>query len=159
MSDSEASVAPTDVQESATRETGVRSNAPSAFTTLKALNQYIRSAKPRELAGSLLGNEPESDQLSSARRFKLAWGRGLLDDQLTLAASRKPANAGPLNSHALVLQSLALMQQLSPDYLRRLLVHVESLQWLEQASDTYCREEQGASKTKKAKGGRRKKSA
>jgi hypothetical protein len=53
---------------------------------------------------------------------------------------RKPANAGPLNSHALVLQTLSLMRDLSPDYLRRFVAGVEALQWLERASEQLPRE-------------------
>jgi Protein of unknown function (DUF2894) len=51
------------------------------------------------------------------------------------ALARKPAQAGPLNSHVLVLQALELMRELSPDYLRHFLAHVESLQWLERSRD------------------------
>ena len=43
------------------------------------------------------------------------------------AVSRKPANAGPLNSHLLVLHSLGMLGELSDAYLRRFLVQVESL--------------------------------
>jgi hypothetical protein len=35
-----------------------------------------------------------------------------------------------------VLRTLGLLRDLSPDYLRRFLSHVETLQWLEQASQT-----------------------
>jgi hypothetical protein len=50
------------------------------------------------------------------------------------AAARAPDNAGPLNSHRLVLRSLALMQAASPHYLRRFLSQVDTLLWLEWAS-------------------------
>ncbi|QJW85699.1 DUF2894 domain-containing protein [Ramlibacter terrae] len=50
------------------------------------------------------------------------------------AVARRPAQAGPLNSHVLVLQTLGMMRELSPDYLRRFIEHVETLQWLEQAA-------------------------
>ena len=45
--------------------------------------------------------------------------------------SRTPDNAGPLNSHALVLRSLALMRELSPDYLQRFLAQLDTWMWLE----------------------------
>ncbi len=35
-----------------------------------------------------------------------------------------------------MLRTLGLLRDLSPDYLRRFLSHVETLQWLEQASQT-----------------------
>ena len=74
-----------------------------------------------------------------ARRFRQAWTRRRSLEQVQRAVARAPANAGPLNSHALVLQSLELMRELSPDYLRRFLVHVEALQWLDAARQAYPR--------------------
>ncbi|HSW05521.1 DUF2894 domain-containing protein, partial [Aquabacterium sp.] len=37
-------------------------------------------------------------------------------------------------SHALVLRSLTLMRELSPDYLSRFMSHIDALLWLEQAN-------------------------
>jgi hypothetical protein len=104
----------------------VAAGAPIAATCLPLaqLNAHIRRA------GEADGT---SDELPSVRRFRRAWSAGRVQDQLELAVSRKPANAGPLNSHALVLESLALMEQLSPAYLGRFMAQVEALQWLEQA--------------------------
>jgi hypothetical protein len=70
------------------------------------------------------------------RRFREAWSRIAAEDQVTQAVERGPANAGPLNSHMLVLRTLSLLRDLSPDYLRRFLSQMETLQWLEQASQT-----------------------
>ena len=58
----------------------------------------------------------------------------LAEDQ---AMVRGPENAGPLNPHMLVLRSLALMRQLSPDYLQRFLSHVDSLLWLDQENQKH----------------------
>jgi Protein of unknown function (DUF2894) len=85
----------------------------------------------------MLGETQDQDELASARRFMRAWDTSRTQEQVEQAVTRKPLNAGPLNSHVLVLQSLGLMRGLSPDYLRRFLVHVESLQWLDKASATY----------------------
>ena len=91
---------------------------------LAQLNQSIR-------------DEPRPDELASVRRFRRAWSSNHIHDKVEQAVSRKPANAGPLNSHLLVLHSLAMLGELSDDYLRRFLVQVESLQWLDQASEKY----------------------
>jgi hypothetical protein len=56
------------------------------------------------------------------------------ENQVDQAVVRGPVNAGPLNSHMLVLRSLALMRKLSPHYLQRFLSHADTLLWLEQAS-------------------------
>lgn len=101
---------------------------------LVQLNRSIRSARPAD-AAALHGESQQPDELASVRRFRRAWSASRSQQQVAQAALRKPANAGPLNSHALVLDSLELMRELSPDYLRRFLLHVESLQWLEQARE------------------------
>lgn len=106
--------------------------AAAGSELLAQLNRSIRSARPADVA-ALPGESQQPDELASVRRFRRAWSASRSQQQLAQAALRKPANAGPLNSHALVLDSLELMRELSPDYLRRFLLHVESLQWLEQA--------------------------
>ncbi|MBS3995867.1 MAG: DUF2894 domain-containing protein, partial [Hydrogenophaga sp.] len=73
------------------------------------------------------------DELLSARRFRETWSRMAAEEQVVRAVGRGPENAGPLNSHQLVLRTLALMRELSPDYLRRFLAHTDALLWLEQA--------------------------
>lgn len=77
------------------------------------------------------------DELASLRRFRRAWSASRTRDQVVQAVSRKPANAGPLNSHALVLESLDRMNAIAPDYLRRFVLQVEALQWLERAREKY----------------------
>lgn len=98
---------------------------------LAELNAYIRAASPGHEEGAA---RPE---LASVRRFRSAWSSRRAQDRLAQASTRRPANAGPLNSHALVLDSLALMREVSPDYLQRFLAQVESLQWLERAAAQY----------------------
>lgn len=93
---------------------------------LAQLNAYIRSASP--------GAKDGGHELASARRFREAWSLLQAENKLDLASLRRPANAGPLNSHALVLESLERVHALSPAYLRRLLAQVDTLQWLEQAA-------------------------
>lgn len=73
-------------------------------------------------------------ELNSVRRFRETWSRICAEDQVDLAVERGPENAGPLNSHMLVLRSLALMRELSPHYLRRFMAHADALLWIEQAS-------------------------
>jgi hypothetical protein len=123
-----------------------RLGAQSAFNRpgapLAQLNQYIQSVKqdgidhrPRSGLGSSLVSDMEaSSEMASVRRFREAWSRIAAEDQVDQAVGRGPVNAGPLNSHMLVLRSLALMRKLSPDYLRRFLSHVDTLLWLDQAN-------------------------
>jgi hypothetical protein len=102
---------------------------------LAQLNDYIRRASAAGREAPAPGETQERDELASVRRFRQTWSGIRTRDQVEQAAARKPANAGPLNSHSLVLDSLALMQELSPAYLRRFLLHVESLQWLARAGE------------------------
>jgi hypothetical protein len=102
------------------------------------LNQYIHAALPT-CAVAEPDEKHEFNELASVRRFRRAWSSYHIHDKVEQAASRMPANAGPLNSHLLVLRSLAMLGELSDDYLRRFLVQVESLQWLDQASEKYSR--------------------
>ncbi len=123
--------------------------------TLAELNAYIRRVTASRLEPGALSETGAPDELASVRRFRQSWDRNRTLDQLQHAVSRTPANAGPLNSHALVLRSLERMGELSPDYLRRFIVQVETLQWLERATEQYPRERIG--EAKKVARGRRKK--
>ncbi|HSV77943.1 MAG TPA: DUF2894 domain-containing protein, partial [Ramlibacter sp.] len=108
--------------------------AEAGCAPLAQLNAHIRVAVAARLATIAPGEPQEPEELASVRRFRRAWSSSRTQDRVAQAAARKPANAGPLNSHALVLDSLALMRELSPDYLRRFVAHVEALQWLEEAN-------------------------
>jgi hypothetical protein len=109
---------------------------PGAATPLADLNHYLRSAS-RAAAGASPHALPGDDasELRSLRDFRETWSRIAAVDQVDAAVTRGPENAGPLNSHSLVLRSLALMRSLSPDYLRRFLSQMETLMALEQATE------------------------
>jgi len=135
----------------AVRRTGT-SAAVCQCKPLAELNAYLR-----QLAAARMGASDGADpsELASVRRFRQAWDRQRTLEQLQQAVSRTPANAGPLNSHALVLRSLELMAALSPDYLRHFMVHAEALQWLERATEQSARDR--APDRKKPNRARRKK--
>lgn len=85
---------------------------------------------------SALAAPARSPELSSVLRFRDSWARTQAVDRVAQALARKPRNAGPLNSHALVLQTFSLLQAASPAYLRRVVDVVETLHWLERAAET-----------------------
>ena len=58
-----------------------------------------------------------------------------VEQQLAEALAQAPENAGPLNSHLLALQSLKLMRDVSPGYLKRFVSYVDALLWLDQADN------------------------
>ena len=116
---------------------------------ISELNAYIRGTVEARRAALDAGEAGHPDELFNARAFRQSWERGRALDRFEQAIARTPANAGPLNSHALVLRSLGLMRELSTDYLRRFLVQAETLQWLEKAREKYPREEAKAGKAAK----------
>lgn len=74
---------------------------------------------------------PRRPELKATQRFRETWARVAADRQVAQAFTRAPDNAGPLNSHLLVLRSLGVMRELSPGYLRRFMNHLDALQWLD----------------------------
>lgn len=104
------------------------------FVSLAELNRYIQSRTREGVERGLDGDGENRSEMKSVRHFRQAWSRICAEDQVEQAVEQGPENAGPLNSHMLVLRSLALMRQLSPDYLQRFLSHVDSLLWLDQVN-------------------------
>jgi Protein of unknown function (DUF2894) len=100
---------------------------PVPEAPLAVLNRYIRDvtgvAREDADAAPLAATGELWPELKNAQRFKEAWSR----------IDRGPEGAGPLNGHKLMLRSLTLMRELSPDYLRHFLSHAESLLWLDRA--------------------------
>lgn len=136
-----------------------RTSAQRPAAPLAQLNRYIQTVTHGATQKGTDGGPASSGQaarpeLKSAYRFREAWSRMCAEDQVDLAVGRGPENAGPLNSHMLVLRSLALMRSLSPDYLRRFLSQVDALLWLEQANN---KNRQMAAKPRPARPGRAKK--
>ena len=118
-----------------------RSAPEQPRTPLNQLNLRFAQVKHKDNhagMGSALGTRDEAaSEMKSVRRFRDAWSRMSAQQQVTQAVGLGPDQAGPLNSHMLVLRSLELMRSLSPDYLRRFLSHVDSLQWLDLANTQY----------------------
>lgn len=73
-------------------------------------------------------------ELKALRYFRDTWSKLSVDQQLTQALAAGPDNAGPLNSHLLVLNTLTRLRELSPDYLIRLMSQLDALLWLDQAA-------------------------
>jgi hypothetical protein len=56
-----------------------------------------------------------------------------VDKQVSQALRQAPQNAGPINSHMLMLRSLELLRELSPAYLQRFMTYADTLMVLEHA--------------------------
>jgi len=67
-------------------------------------------------------------------QFRQQLGKISVQKQVTQAIAQAPQNAGPINSHMLVLRSLGMMRDLSPDYLNRFMAYVDTLFFLDAAA-------------------------
>ncbi len=111
-----------------------------------------RSAAPED-AVLPTGDDGARGELRSLRLLRNTWAQRAADRQASQAIAGAPANAGPLNSHMLVLRSLAAMRDLSPDYLNRFVSYADTLLRLDQAGRQGRRGARGGPPT--ASGGRR----
>lgn len=82
--------------------------------------------------GGAQGETGPRSELKIIRNFRHTWAKLSVDKQVTQALKKAPENAGPINSHMLVLRSLAMMRDISPDYLNRFMLYTDSLLCLDQ---------------------------
>ncbi len=109
--------------ENATQDTPTPTpHADSRCETLGDLVRYLAQHAPAAA----------SAELKSVHYFRDTWSRLSAEKQLTQALVQAPKNAGPINSHVVVLRSLALMRDTSPDYLNRFMSYVDTLLCLDQ---------------------------
>ena len=100
---------------------------------LAELARHIAQYSHERDETGLAENPGPHPELKAIRNFRDIWSTLSVDKQVRQAIEQAPENAGPLNSHGLVLQSLALMRDISPDYLKRFMSYADSLLWLDQA--------------------------
>lgn len=72
-------------------------------------------------------------EMKSVRHFRNTWSKLSAQKQVSQALGQAPKNAGPINSHMLVLRSLKLMRDISPDYLNRFMSYADTLLCLDTA--------------------------
>jgi hypothetical protein len=101
---------------------------PSPMATLL---QDIRQKNASQVSGQTTGSQEAENPRIQA--FKKQLNKISVQKQVTQAMAQAPQNAGPINSHMLVLRSLGLMRDISPDYLNRFMAHVDTLLYLEEA--------------------------
>lgn len=104
-------------------------------TSLADLTRHIEQQSPDNADACQAEDAGSRRELKAIRSFRNTWSKLSVDRQVTQAIAQAPENAGPLNSHMLVLRSLALMRDISPDYLSRFMSYAETLLWLDQADE------------------------
>lgn len=123
--------------EIAQRESAVVSHqAASAHSTgLTLLGQLLGSMAqhtPALESSSWTAASASRTELKSVRNFRSTWSKLSAQKQVSQALGQAPKNAGPINSHMLVLRSLELMRDISPDYLNRFMSYADTLLCLDQ---------------------------
>lgn len=108
---------------------------PIPPSALGKLTQYIaeQSADATTPHAEVINGLGQPPELKTSRVFRNTWSKLSVDRQVAQALDQAPKNAGPINSHMLVLQALTLMRDLSPDYLNRFTSYVDTLLALDQA--------------------------
>jgi hypothetical protein len=72
-------------------------------------------------------------ETSRVQQFRQQLRHISVHKQVSQAIAQGPSNAGPINSHMLVLRALGLMRERSPAYLDRFMSHLDTLLCLEEA--------------------------
>jgi hypothetical protein len=98
----------------------------------RSIAQHSPEYVDADLDDSVERNVALRPELKTLRHFRNTWSKLSVDKQLTQALDQAPRNAGPVNSHMLVLRSLALMRDISPDYLNRFMSYADTLLCLDQ---------------------------
>ena len=107
---------------------------PAAAITPSPMTLLLQemAPPPATLSGkaSFLETHRESPRV---QQFRKQLRKISVQKQVSHAIAQAPQNAGPINSHILVLRALGLMRELSPDYLQRFVAYVNTLMVLENA--------------------------
>ncbi len=119
-----------ELKQSATNGT---SAAPAATPgPLHTLVQQLAQHIPDHGGAQVTEPPGARTELKSVRYFRGTWSRLSADRQVTHALNQAPKNAGPINSHMVVLRSLALMRDIAPDYLNHFMTYVDTLLCLDE---------------------------
>jgi hypothetical protein len=105
-------------------------HAPQA--SLGELTRAMAQHQPAPVVDHFDGHVGLRPELKTMRHFRNTWSKLSVDKRVVQALDQAPKNAGPINSHMLVLRSLAMMRDISPDYLNRFTSYVDTLLCLEQ---------------------------
>lgn len=91
------------------------------------------SRVPSAATGVTEGEHRPMRVLKARHYFRRTWLRLSVEQRLALALRQAPQDAGPLNAHHLLLQTLLRLRQLAPHYLHGMLNYSDVLLVLEQS--------------------------
>lgn len=118
---------------------------------LADLLRYIAQRNAQAFNSDPTQTAEDPTELKSLRYFRDTWSKLSTDQTVAQALTTAPENAGPLNSHALILQSLQLMRDTSPDYLKHFMSYANALLWLERASISNATARKNAARNESSK--------
>jgi hypothetical protein len=99
---------------------------------VRRLEQHAAQTPDAQPQGPGQAHAGSRAELKTIRNFRNVWSKLSADKRVTQALEQAPADAGPINSHMLVLRSLAMMRDISPDYLNRFMSYADALLCLDQ---------------------------
>jgi hypothetical protein len=105
-----------------------RADRPS----LGALTRHMARRSASNTSAGLHGAAGLGAELQTTQFFRDTWSKLSVGKRVIQELAQAPKNAGPINSHSLVLRSLATLHTLSPDYLSRFTSYVDTLLSLDQ---------------------------
>ena len=114
---------------------GAAQQAPSPLAALlsdMALHAPVVQGGLTAPPGPALKTTAWRAESPKVQQFKKQLSQISVQKQVRQAIAQAPQNAGPINSHMLVLRSLGLMRDASADYLSRFMAHVDTLMCLEE---------------------------
>ena len=98
--------------------------SPAQPSPMATLLQDMQAQSAPQASGKTAGWPAENPRI---QQFRKQLSQISVQKQVTQAIAQAPQNAGPINSHMLVLRSLGLMRDISPDYLNRFMGYVDTL--------------------------------
>ncbi|WP_449465298.1 DUF2894 domain-containing protein [Stenotrophomonas humi] len=124
----------------------VTSQIAASPSPLSALLQQLNAVPlqyplPLHAADTGVAQEGDSNASSDTTlmpaldEFQQLWSRIRIESLLRQCLDSLPEDAGPLHSSVLTYRAMALMQDISPDYLQHFVAYVDVLTWMDQLSD------------------------
>ncbi len=123
----------TDLQERMAARPAPRTDTTSPTPAPSPMALLLQEMAPAATAARAVPTTGWPAESPRVRQFRRQLRKISVQKQVSKAIAQGPQNAGPINSHMLVLRALGLMRDISPDYLNRFMTHVDTLLCLEDA--------------------------
>ena len=104
-----------------------------SHSPLALLLQEMSPQATTQPEGGIGNIKPWRGESPRVQQFRKQLRKISVQKQVSRAIAQAPQNAGPINSHMLVLRALGLMRDIAPDYLNRFMTHLDTLLCLEEA--------------------------